>query len=355
MNNRERGRKSNIGWILGSIVLLAIIGVLVWMVLSGDEEPAPTPAESAVEEQNAGGRDIGGSSEYVEKWQEGVITYKGQGYRYNDDIKSYLFMGIDKDGTLEESEAENYIDGGQSDAMFLLVVDNETEQISIIAINRNTMAMIDVYDPDGVYLGRQRLQICLQHGYGDGRRVSCQYAADAVSRLFNNIPISGYLAMNMDGMISLTDSIGGIEVTVEEDFTSSNGTYSYKAGETVKLDGPAAYSFLRSRDTTVFDSAGQRLARQQLYIQSLMLKLQSLMSGSIGTAARVFKAIEPYTVTSLDVVQLAEDFYTYSFSAEEDMYSIPGEITKGETFEEYIIDDTALYDLIIQLFYEAVE
>ena len=55
-----------------------------------------------------------------EKWAEGVIEHNGHKYKYNSDQKIYLLMGIDRDGKVEKSK--DFVSGGQSDAMFLLVV-----------------------------------------------------------------------------------------------------------------------------------------------------------------------------------------------------------------------------------------
>ena len=43
--------------------------------------------------------------------------------------------------------------------------------------------------------------------------------------------------------------------------------------------------------------------------------------------------------------------YTYDPSS---MYTVPGETVMGDTYEEYHVDASALYDLIIQIFYQEV-
>ena len=89
--------------------------------------------------------------------------------------------------------------------------------LSIIAVNRNAMALVDVYDEDGVYMGQYTKQITLQHGYGDGMELSCERSVAAVSRLFYNLPISGYAAINMGAIPALNDAVGGVQVTVLDD------------------------------------------------------------------------------------------------------------------------------------------
>ena len=86
--------------------------------------------------------------------------------------------------------------------------------VSIITVNRNTMAPVDVYDEDGIYMGQYVKQITLQHGYGDGKELSCERTVTAVSRLFHNLPINGYVAINMDAIPALNDAVGGVPVTV---------------------------------------------------------------------------------------------------------------------------------------------
>ena len=51
-------------------------------------------------------------------------------------------MGIDKKGKVYKGEVTDYIDGGQADALFLAVINPKSEEISIVAINRNTMTTV---------------------------------------------------------------------------------------------------------------------------------------------------------------------------------------------------------------------
>ena len=69
--------------------------------------------------------------------------------------------------------------------MFLAVMNPHDKSVSIIAVNRNAMALVDVYDEDGVYMGQYTKQITLQHGYGDGMELSCERSVAAVSRTFS--------------------------------------------------------------------------------------------------------------------------------------------------------------------------
>ena len=117
--------------------------------------------ENSYEQQVAGQTDTTQDSGQ-EKWQEGVVAYQGKEYLYNTDIKTYLMMGVDIDGPVQQSS--DYTQGGQSDALFLLVVNNKTEQLQVISINRNTMADIELCDEEGIIWDRlKRRSVCSMH------------------------------------------------------------------------------------------------------------------------------------------------------------------------------------------------
>ena len=167
-------------------------------------------------------------------------------------------MGIDS--LKPVAEAKDGISGGQADGLFLLVMNPDLKEFSIIAINRNTVTDIDVYDEAGNFVGTGKAQICLQHGYGDGLQQSCERQEKAVRNLFYNLPIHGYAAINMGAIATLTDAVGGVTVPK---MTFENGTVNY--GDMQTLNGREAYLYVRRRDREVFDSASFRLQSLNIY------------------------------------------------------------------------------------------
>ena len=287
----------------------------------------------------------------VEKWQEGDVSYNGKTYRYNSSIKTYLFMGIDKDGVV--TTAEDGISGGQSDVLFLFVENDKAKELSIIAIHRNTMTRLDIYDEAGNYVGQAKGQICLQHAYGDGKRQSCLRSVDAISYLFYNLPIDGYFALNMGGISALNEAVGGVEVEVLHDLKSETRNVSLTAGETVLLNNDEAYVYLRSRDVDEFDSATRRLERQLQYLAALTSKVEKVAAQGEKQLLKIYEAVENYSVSNIDFADLVGDAADYE-QENIKMYSLPGETQMGETLEEYHLDKDAFYDLVIEVFYEEV-
>jgi LCP family protein required for cell wall assembly len=360
ITNNESGKAVQIAITVAlCAVLLILVAVLGFNYISArrDEAASASAAEGTDYVSSAGGDESAAgaqSTEAVEKWQEGVISYNGKKYIYNENLKTILFMGVDRSGVVTTSE--DYKSGGQSDAMFLLVVDNDNQKIKIVAINRNCMTDIDLYTENGTYYATEKYQICLQHAFGDGKRLSCDRTVDAVSKLFYNIPISGYLAMNMDGITVMNDALGGIEVEVLEDLDGYGITLT--EGETVTLKGDAAELYLRGRDLNEFDSASGRLKRQQQYLIALANRLTEAAKSDDEDeqqmALNAYDAVSDYVVSSVDFSSLVSEIAGYSFD-DSDMYSVPGTTQMGEKWEEYVVDEEGLYDLIINVFYQEVQ
>ena len=323
-------KKKNIIVFIISIVVILAISAVAFAIKNNSKEEKDTSSELQQESEN-------------------YISYNGQRYQHNDHLRTYLYMGIDKDGPV--TEAEDSVSGGQSDAMFLIVVDSEKKTISVLSINRNTMTDVDVYDKDGNFVETRKLQICLQHGFGDGMRTSCQRSVDAVSNLLYGEPVSGYIAMNMDAMPMMNDSVGGVTVEVLDDLTSPSRNVSLHKGETVTLNGDEAYVYLRSRDINEFDSATERLNRQMQYIQAFVKQAKSKDAATLVSA---YDAITDYIVTNVDVPNLVNKLTTYEFD-DSRMYTIPGETQMGEQYEEYHVDEDALYQVMLDIFYKPVE
>ena len=298
------------------------------------------------------------SEEEEEIWQPGWVKYKGQIYAYNEDILTFLFMGIDKNDEQVAQVAEG-TNGGQADALFLLLLNPHDKSVSVLAINRNTMTDIDVYNEEGSYVNTITAQIAVQHGFGNGMEESCRYQVDAVRKLLYDIPIHGYCAINAKAVIPITDMVGGVELTVLEDVQKYGGKSHeviLKEGENKVLDGENSYSYVRFRDVSIEKSADGRLERQKQWLTAFMKQVKEQTAADISLPVKLYNEITNYMVTDVSVDEVAyltsiASGYTFE---KEHMYSLTGETVMGEKFEEFYVDEEALYELILQLFYEPV-
>ncbi|MCI9144137.1 MAG: LCP family protein [Lachnospiraceae bacterium] len=355
----KRVRRILVRTLLGVVVLI-FTGAIVFLVtqISG-KNSLYSHADSGemITTLSALATELGGAPEEEEEeeedWQSGDIRYNGVHYRHNDDILTFLFLGIDK--LNEVAPVEDGIDGGQSDAVFLLILNPHSKEISVIGIPRDTMTDVEIYDEKGIYWGTEKAQISIQHGYGDGAEISCERSKKAVSRLFYGLPVNGYCAINMGAIPLINDAVGGIEVNAVE--TMDYGELRVKEGETIHLDGMEAYYYLHNRDTESFNSAGRRLERQKQYLTAYASAAISALKEDLTFPLTLYNTLSKYMVTDIGVDEisyLAGQVAGYRFSGE-NLHVLRGATVQGEIYEEFYPDEKALYELILEVFYEEVE
>lgn len=291
-----------------------------------------------------------GDEEYV-AWKEGWVRHNGKVYEYNNDILTFLVMGIDK--SEEVSESKDATDGGQSDGLFLTIINPDLQEIQILAINRDTMTEIQMYGfGEGDDVLTTTAQIAVQHGFGDGRELSCELTVDAVSKLLYNLPIHGYLSINYGALPVLNDALGGIEVTMSQDLSVMYK--DWKVGAVVTLKGIQARDFVQYRDTTQFESARMRLSRQKEYMTAFAAKAIDETKKDITLPVTLYGKVKKYIVTDLSIDEmtyLASELSGYHFG---EIYTLEGETREGLQFEEFYPDKAAMRDMIIRLFYREV-
>ncbi len=293
------------------------------------------------------------TKEEEEKWQEGWVKYEGEVYTYNEEILTFLIMGIDKQSDVEEV-AEG-TDGGQADALFLVVLNPKDKSIKVVGVNRNTMTDIEIYDDHGEYVSTVKSQLAIQHGFGNGMEESCEYQKKAVANLFYQLPIHGYAAVNMSAVATINDAVGGVDVMVPADMAGF--TEDFVEGSEVHLTGENAFWYVKYRDTDVFGSADMRLERQKLYLNNFIEAARQAVNKNISVVVDLYQAVRKQMVTDIsldEVVYLAPVLTDYEFTGD-NFYMLQGETVMGEQYEEFYPDEDAMFQMILDIFYEKVQ
>lgn len=304
-----------------------------------------------VPEKNNEMEETGSPEDKEEK--EGRVYYNGKAYDFNRDILTFLVMGIDQRSETVQEYTEGF-EGGSADAIFLLVLDPHSKKMQIIAIDRNTMTDVDIYDYYGSYEKTVRTQLCVQHGFGDGTVKSAGYMEKAVSNLLYGLPINGYCAVNMSAIPQINDAVGGVDVTVLDDITKMDK--ALVKGADVHLMGKSAFWYVKYRDTGVFGSAAGRLERQRQYLTAYVSKAKSEFRKNPALPVTLFGTLKDYMTTDLNaekVTYLATMAAGFDFSGV-DIRKIPGETVMGDEYEEFYVDEDGMYELILDVFYEEV-
>ena len=174
--------------------------------------------------------------------------------------------------------------------------------------------------------------------------------------LFYNLPIHGYAAVNMSAIPLINDAVGGVDVKVLEDLSIKDK--ALVKGAEVHLMGETAFWYVKYRDSGVFGSADMRLARQKQYLNAFIDAAKRAVKEDVGIAVRIYREAASMMVTNIgleEVAYLAPLMTDYGFHGEDSFRMLKGETVMGEKFEEFHVDETALYEMILEVFYEQKE
>ena len=328
----------------GTAAILAVVLVLLagMLLLQRWENTQDAPVSSSGEAS---------SVEADAPVDEREITYyNGTAYARREDLETVLLLGVDK---FEGETPEGYINNQQADFLLLLVMDKQNETCTPIQLNRDTMTQIQILGVTGEPAGTFTGQLALAHTYGSGEEDSCENTVLAVENLLYSVGIDHYVSLTMDGVALLNDLVGGVTVEVLDDFTGIDD--SLVQGETVTLQGQQALTYVRSRGGLEDSSNLRRMERQRQYLAALQQQLKAAVQQEDGFTLDAILQLNEYMVSDCTVDQLSDLGNSLAAYQVSDILTTPGDAQEGEEFMEFTVDEDALQQLVMDVFYEPVE
>lgn len=222
--------------ILGVVAVIAL-AVIGFLLLSGGSDDPPEASASPSASPSASASAAPSASATPELNAELL-----------DRRWTVLFVGLDTDST-RESRGEPV----NSDALMLVSVAADQSEVALVSLPRDT---VDVPLPDGSTYERKINALYGEEGL-DG-------LVEAMESLYD-LPIDGYLALNMDDFAALVDGVGGVEVSPEEPIQDPQARIDIEAGPQT-LDGSTAEGYVRTR----LDQDYGRMRRQQEVIVEIV-------------------------------------------------------------------------------------
>lgn len=327
-NKNRRKRIAAVLVICGVLAIVAVFAAGIW------------------KQQRKAHMETDGASVSSEENTSESITYKGKTYVYNDHLSNYLFMGIDTKGDMETAESGN---AGQADAIFLTSMDRVTKEMQVISIPRDTMTEIQMFSVSRKSLGLMENHINLQYAQGDGKTESCELMKTAVSKLLGGIPVHGYCSVNMDGIPVMTEAAGNVQVVIPDNSLEEVNP-EFTEGAEVTLTKDNVEQFVRYRNTGREQSALVRQDRQKIFIEAYMKKAQEQYAKDASFVTGLYESMKPYMVTNI-----GNDLFVKLLSVAQEgkssVHTLPGKGAQGEYFDEYRVDEEALQEMIISVFY----
>ena len=282
--------------------------------------------------------------------EDDVLTYDGREYVPNDRVETFLLIGLDR--YENSSVSASHGTGVQADFLMLLVFNNETREATALQINRDAMTKVNKLAIGGTAVVESyTAQIALAYNYvnDDNERIRCRNTIDSVEYLLDGVDVDHYFALTMDAVAASCDAVGGVEVTVLDDFTGIDDTLV--KGQTVKLTGDQALRYVRTRYGMEDSSNNARMERQQQYINALYKQIISNINADSGFVVKLVDAVDDYVVydsSDRRMQQLIEKFDEYEFLGVRDL---EGETKVGDEFMEFYPDEESVRKTVIELFY----
>lgn len=359
--NAKQKKKSRAAWIVLCVLLLLAVtmGSFALTVAlrgrsmrRGTQTSAPQLPSVVRPQQETEEEEQEEPLEVEQLPESGDIIYKGQHYRFNDDIVTFLLLGIDSRRPEDTNGVYNV--EAFSDVIMLAALDYHNRRISFMTLSRDAMCQFPLLDPDGNVYGQTTAQLALAFSYGDGGQKSLELTKNAVSALLGNLPIYSCSALYLDGLGALNDAVGG--VTLEPLETIRADDVYLEQGRTVTLNAREAELYIRSRQYTVEGNL-IRMEREKQYFKALVRQMLVSVRKDTGTAMRVYNAVKGDVVTDLD---LSDILYLSATAAKMkvtgDVMGIPGSVRLNEdSFAEFYIDEQGFLELLLSVYYEPVE
>ena len=283
-----------------------------------------------------------------------IINYQGKQYRYNEGMRNFLLLGIDAD----QKPSAPYDEHDQSDLIVIAALDTVHNKMTLVSLNRDTMCDMEIYDENGNSQGAANAQLALAFSYGDGLQKSCNLTSEAVSNLFYGLPIQGYAAYYLGGIAELNDAVGGVTVTVLDDYPFYNipNCGNMYPGENVTLTGEQARLYTQARLEDQSDANQLRMARQKQYMLALLAQVKQSVKKNPTCVGSLYNAVSDYLLSDLDlgsISYLATQVASMEFSGE--IRTIDGTTVIGDgNHAEFTMDNDSLYELLLDVFYEEV-
>lgn len=259
-NNMRKKKKMNKGLKIFLIILLVLVIIIVGLGVAG--YTFVNGKIGKMQKENIDTTAVGISEETKQELK---------GYR------NIALLGID-------SRADDYGLGNRSDCMMIASINQETNEIKLISVYRDTYVYV-------MENGTKRLDK-ITHAYSYG---GAQNTLKSLNEAMD-LNITEFVTVNFDAVIAAVDSLGGVYIDIDKseikyvndyiDATSeSSGVKSSHITHSgrQKLDGVQAVSYTRVRYTAGGDY--KRTERMRTVVEAMLSKAKTLNVGQLNSFA----------------------------------------------------------------------
>lgn len=256
--------------------------------------------------------------------------------------QNILIIGLDKFEHVETANA--YLNNQQADFLLLLSFNFEQDVCKAIPINRDTMTEITRLGVFGDAVETFTGQLALAHTFGSGGSDSAVNTVKSVSNLLCNLPIDHYITFTMDAVSIANDLVGGVTVTIEDDFPAEYNRL--KRGTKVTLHGEEALAYVRGRKAVGDQTNLNRMARQKNYMEQFFLCLKQKSDTESDFMEVAFSSLGGSFQSDFSLSQINELVEKLSAVSQIEFLEITGRSEKGKEFIEFYPDSESIEECV---------
>ena len=259
-NNMRKKKKMNKGLKIFLIILLVLVIFILGLGIAG--YTFVNGKIGKMQKENIDTTAVGISEETKQELK---------GYR------NIALLGID-------SRADDYGLGNRSDCMMIASINQETNEIKLISVYRDTYVYV-------MENGTKRLDK-ITHAYSYG---GAQNTLKSLNEAMD-LNITEFVTVNFDAVIAAVDSLGGVYIDIDEseikyvnDYIDATSESSRVKSSHIthsgrqKLDGVQAVSYTRVRYTAGGDY--KRTERMRTVVEAMLSKAKTLNVGQLNSFA----------------------------------------------------------------------
>lgn len=228
---------------------------------------------------------------------------------------------------------------GLTDTMLLVRFDPQNKKLSVLSIPRDTRTYVE---------GRGVVKINEANYYGGPAS-----SAKSVSGLLGGVGIDRYVTVNIQGIKSLVDALGGITINVPKDMKYTDESQhlyiDLKAGKQ-NLNGEQIVQYLLYRHDDLGDIG--RVQRQQLLMRAFVE--QEVNVGLLSRLPKILSVIQSHLDTNLSIEELVAlaGFATKTDRAGVQMLMVPGRFSDSKDYKAsfWLPDQDAIETLVAKHF-----
>lgn len=285
-----KSRRAGTGRIVaGAITLALIIGAMAMGVGFYERRQEDERRETlrTLAERRGSGR-----------WtEENTLRLDGEIYGFDHRMETFLFIGTDArgDGVGEGGD----IRGAMADFLLLMAIDHSENAYGFLQIDRNTIARVDELDREGRRINSWDEQICTANWYGSTPEMGAKNTVNAVKRLLGEMKnIDGYYVINMGDIGTLNQTVGGVEVTINDDMSAWDPALT--KGRTLTLTDEQAEAYNRARVGVGNEENKDRMTRQRAYIEGYFRKVREKVAENPGFGAELWRMLRRVAVSNMN-------------------------------------------------------